>query len=145
MTKWIAVKDQLLPENKPVLIFVQNHKLITIAMMQISPSKFAYLTLVGAAGRDWEWDFKEKDITHWAELPESPSIEYIPESQPSFRFVSTPKPMRIGDDAIIQLLPIKFGQGLFGDQRRVRLLERNGKKYLCDLNTEEEWPIIEVC
>lgn len=143
MINWIAIKDKPLPENKPVLIFVQSDKLITIARVYVSPgkSKSKHLTLVGAAGHEWEWDFAETDITHWAELPAPPSTEYIPESQPSFRFVSTPDSMRIGDDAIIQLLPMKFGQGIFGDQRRVRLLERDGKKYLRDLNTEEEWDL----
>ena len=70
--KWIAIEDQKPPGDTPVLI--SAGEIVTAAQFDYDTqsSRYEYfLTGVGFGGYDWDWDFHESAVTHWAVMPHS--------------------------------------------------------------------------
>jgi hypothetical protein len=74
---WISVKDKPFPKNKPFLIYAYDkdkfnklHCRSYFCVVQIEEygEVGQYMTSPSVSGYEWQFDFNEKDITHWAEL-----------------------------------------------------------------------------
>ena len=76
MDGWIALKDNLPDLRTPVLI--TDGKVCVVAQWhgfdRLDPALICWQE-VGFGGFEWEWDFADRDITHWMPLPPLPTEE----------------------------------------------------------------------
>ena len=71
--KWIDIKVKEPEQDRPILI--TDGEVIVSARYKkykIADKDIFCFNEVGFSGCEWEWDFSEHSITHWAELPELP-------------------------------------------------------------------------
>ena len=71
--KWIDIKKTKPIDNQQVLI--TNGNMVTAAEADFTLFNNGCISWRGCEfdGYDWEWDFDEESITHWAPLPDPPS------------------------------------------------------------------------
>jgi len=75
---WISFTEQHPPEY--VGILVTNGQIVTCAKfcgmlpIKLGDADWPTFTGHGFSGYEWEFDFDERKITHWALLPEPPVI-----------------------------------------------------------------------
>lgn len=69
LTKWINVKDRLPAVCHRVLVFVKGVQSIVVCY-RTDPPEVRCWTLVDCD--EFEQDFHESQISHWAELPKPP-------------------------------------------------------------------------
>jgi hypothetical protein len=80
VSEWIACKDRM-PERYTGVL-VTDGKFVTAAEwtpIRLGPNdpRGEYLPSWSGhefSGHEWEWDFDERDITHWMPLPTPPSV-----------------------------------------------------------------------
>ncbi len=70
MNNWISLKDRLPEAYIPILITGSGY--ICTAILVMNRNKSYYFEGHGFFGYDWEWEFKNSDVTHWMELPKLP-------------------------------------------------------------------------
>lgn len=70
--RWKSIK-KLPPEH--LMVLITDGKVMTCAarkqFLKNNPSAYYWMPYAHT-GTEWDWDFTEKDITHWANLPDFP-------------------------------------------------------------------------
>jgi hypothetical protein len=74
---WISVKDKPFPKDRPFLVYAYSenkfnppHSRSYFCVVQIEDygDGNPFMTSPSVSGYEWQFDFNEKDITHWSEL-----------------------------------------------------------------------------
>ncbi|MCK5014263.1 MAG: DUF551 domain-containing protein [Candidatus Omnitrophica bacterium] len=72
--EWIDIKKQK-PEHEQAVLIAAGH-VVTAAIAELSPfSDAIWWDGCHFSGHRWDWDFDEKDITHWMPMPKPPNVE----------------------------------------------------------------------
>ena len=73
--KWILISEQLPPLGLGILI--TNGVMVTAAERRtIFPEGKWYFDGCEFGGYEWDFNFSDNEITHWAVLPEPPVIDW---------------------------------------------------------------------
>lgn len=71
MSEWISVKDRL-PEHLQECL-IASGSIVTAATADRKFLNYAiYWDACGFSGHEWEFDFRQDEVTHWQTLPEPP-------------------------------------------------------------------------
>ena len=73
--EWIDIKKQKPTEGQEVLITTGRIVIAAVADFNVYDSGRIMWDGCHFSGYEWEWDFNEEDITHWAPMPKPPSIK----------------------------------------------------------------------
>ena len=74
--EWIDIKKQKPKHKQEVLI--TTGQIVTAAITNYciyDKDDKIFWDTCHSSGYEWDWDFNEKDITHWMPMPKLPSIE----------------------------------------------------------------------
>lgn len=67
--EWYEIST--VPLGRPVLITDGSYIVVAIISKELYKDH-KFIDSFGFGGYEWDWDFAEEDLTHWAELPELP-------------------------------------------------------------------------
>jgi hypothetical protein len=71
---WISVKDKPFPKDRPFLVYsyysddYSTSSYFCVVELEDHGEAGHFITSPNVSGYEWEFDFNEKDITHWSEL-----------------------------------------------------------------------------